>query len=180
MSQKPIINQVVIVLAVFAFFFAIGLQLQRRAPVQDFDRFQRIASALEAYALDHGGKYPPHIGPLNSSQLYYLPNILTTPVAYLTGPELLDPLGRTPNPSFVSYDRYRYINIEMAYAHVPSVFTTKKAVYGEWMLWSPGYDRTSEIFSSPNWITLYDPTNGMISRGDMLRSQRMMLETGAE
>lgn len=169
------IKEVLIALGGMSLFAALVLP-HTMQPTQDSDRFDRIAAALEAYAVDNAGKYPPHKNPGDSAN-FYLPDLLTTPIAYLSAADLHDQLA---TESQQKYFRFRYANIYDAYLQQPIWYPRAQAVYGQWIVWSTGYDRTQNftLGSSFQDPVIYDATNGTISFGDILRSQRMQFETG--
>jgi len=144
-------------------------------PTQDYDRFERIAAALEAYAVDNAGNYPPHQKPGDIAP-YYLPDILTTPIAYLSDADLHDPLTTINQQKDL---RFRYLNVAQAYAQQPSLYSQVTQMYGDWIVWSPGFDKTTNFVGGfSQGPLIYDATNGTISFGDMVRSQIMQTETG--
>lgn len=153
-------------------FFCAMLLPYWHPPRHATDRFVRIANALENYAVDNGGNYPPH-SPQFQAPGYSLPNILTTPIPYLAASELLDPLSTSEG----LLHRYRYINIDDGYTSSTSK-NQLLAAYGAWLVISPGYDKVYGNFNSYTPFTIYDATNGTLSGGDILRSQRMTSEVG--
>lgn len=143
-----------------------------------------LATALEAYHVDVN-RYPPHAERLATGTINYpataaglttvefLPGgPLTTPVAYLTAlPN--DPLATRNGPEILR--GYGYIqSLVMAdilrgrglVASADGVYPT----YGGWRLGAAGPDGDRGIDMKLN--ILYDPTNGTISNGDIVRSQR--------
>lgn len=159
-----------------AALFAAVLMPKRNHQGQMPDRFQRIATALEAYALDNGGKYPPDRPDPNNA--YLLSTRLTTPLAYLAPGDMIDPLAQNANISRI----VRYINFDNTYGE--SEFSGQRALYpqyyalhGSWMLWS-GRAVTSNPSTNLFFdMVSYDPTNGALSLGTVFRSQRHLSET---
>jgi hypothetical protein len=171
-----------------------------------------LATGLEAYMVDNS-EYPP-----NEPTYTVVPPQLSTPVAYVTSVDWVDPFaqGLTAHQSAAPGDPS--INIFYTYNHIISVQTwqglpssiqatipaeavhAKNAFeaflgpggkanvgafdkYGYWKLASKGPDRTYIWPASPYPIgseftpplygmdLLYDPTNGTVSFGNILRSQ---------
>lgn len=159
------LENVIKVLAIGFFSAALFLPM-RKQKIVDLNRFELIAGALEAYAVDNGGEFPPEIPSLQ------LPNSLTTPIPYLQPDVVNDPLSTAEVPN----NRFGYRNFLSRYMAQPGVamFKTWYDVHGAWMILSCGYDRTFNV----NGFNYYDPSNGTISTGDIIRSQRMKFETG--
>jgi prepilin-type N-terminal cleavage/methylation domain-containing protein len=141
-----------------------------------------------------GIRFGPGIG----GYYWYISNAVTTPVSYLTSNNFKDPFRDKGDPTSPAlgpeYLRFRYVNYGLAglyntWGGVPGSVSTVQAyerggsVYGKWRLSSSGPDRaagariggssffpTSDSFVGPN--IPYDPTNGTISPGDIMRSQK--------
>lgn len=138
--------------------------------------FTRIATALESYAIDHNGNYPPDEGtPPSLNGAYTLSNRLTTPVPYLAPEDLIDPFS---NATF--HGRIRYLNIDNTYGESMSpgkrdIYPVYKELHGSWLIWS-GTGRSGTQYY---WdLVPYDATNGTLSAGSTYRSQRFNSETG--
>lgn len=125
---------------------------------------------------------------------------LTSPIAYLTTVTLPDPFsdgghsmmgehetweGDCPEAQFFlrpDFKRYRYRNFR--YSYYPPLFTPIQLAfefpYGEWQLLSYGPDTVPNIESEQplgailtvGMNMVYDPTNGTVSKGDIVRSQK--------
>jgi len=151
---------------------------------------RQLAAALESYALDNSGHYAFDIDPRGWP--WYPTDVLTTPVCYLPGPRIPDdPFGSQRIP----LDRrlYRYVNYpanlnpgwppcyippppdgpyHTRWTPVPdSTVNEGIEIFGEWKLSSGGPDRlaNSNFFTSE---LVYDPSNGTVSGGDLIRCQR--------
>lgn len=184
--------ELLIVVAIIAILAAIAvpnfLEAQTRSKVSRSRADMRtLATAIEAYAVDQN-RYPLNgilhaDGTLQNPQVTgtlpaahkYLYEGITTPVAYCT---------QLPFDPFVSdgnvraewhpyFRRYFYTNFDW-FTHVtlpspPPVIAQKKAMYGTWVLAGagPDGDRLDLARDLP-----YDPTNGMISDGDLIRSPK--------
>lgn len=144
-----------------------------------------IATALEAYNLDHNA-YPTMyefgfnggVPALQGSGLkwWYIPNVLSTPIAYLTSSAIWCPFGGNWDKAAYFPDkiwrRYGYENItELVEAaknwnilrirYFPGLIEHT----GKWRLQCVGPDR----WWNPS--VLYDPSNGTVSGGDIIRTQ---------
>jgi len=166
--------ELLIVVAIIAILAAIAvpnfLEAQTRAKTARVKSDLRtIATALEAYAVDER-HYPPIPMGLGPAFKGFRP--LTTPVAYLST------VPRDPFGSLQATGPRR--SGDYAYGAMPVVGATR------WALASDGPDRLTDIdpiFFYPGYseklfyggmpgyfYTLYDPSNGTISRGDIFRA----------
>ncbi len=159
-----------------------------------------IATGLESYAVDNN-HYPIMLGPcgtlmgepslnghgdLRAFEWRTLPPTLTTPVAYLSR-EFTDTFkiggvgSQTPSLG-KPYDNgdpfdlgYTYHNI-MEYVKEGGWGPENIDYYGAWRIFSVGPDHEyntplGDVDPTLGWI--YDPTNGTVSRGCILRTARM-------
>lgn len=193
--------EMLIVVAIIAILALIAipnfLEAQVRSKVSRVQEDMRtISIALEAYCTDNNN-YPP-----NNTFIIHntTPSELTTPIAYLTTIDLMDPF--TENMTDVTFGEwvrhYTYHKIatyEEALQlwgpptdpHAPPAeaidYTdyNKGAFekYGKWRLLSYGPDRiiydpiiTDTKEKIANSDILYDPTNGSISFGNLVRTQK--------
>lgn len=148
---------------------------------------QAIATALEMYRLDNsdypamseqgfaGG--PP---PIQGSELkwWYVPDVLSSPVSYLSKSNILCPFGGNYDkaPFFPDeiWRRYGYENIAEMIAKAQSgwvIFQWRYPAHaiawsGPWRLQCVGPDKIW------NPSVTYDPSNGVISDGDIIRTQK--------
>lgn len=121
---------------------------------------------------------------------------LSTPISYLTNSDLRDVffqsdgLGARPDITLFTYKAYDWEwpngnpvkadNVGIGFNEGNFLNGLKfQELYGRWRLLSVGPDRdwdnrdNGQQFSNPSPVGLpYDPTNGTISRGSVLRSQR--------
>lgn len=149
-----------------------------------------IASALEAYFVDYND-HPPNDGDAN-----VVPNQLSTPVAFITEARLIDPFKvgvERHNTVIGPVDRYytytKVVDVDEAarmaiaglpcpYEAIDDPFFNWRAFerYGLWRLVCVGPDLTyaSDDFPPPlrGSDLLYDPTNGVASFGNILRTQK--------
>lgn len=173
--------ELLIVVAIIAILAAIAvpnfLLAQVRAKVARVQADHRaVATALEAYAVDHG-KYPAYGNPRDyalfaGEPVTYLPVRLTTPVAWLTTlpadafPGKRTGVGVGPAPYFYMHDyRAIYLGKLQPEGHVEEHYLEltgqRRAV--RWTTWSYGPDLKDD-----HGTTLYDATNGTISGGDQM------------
>ena len=190
--------ELLIVVAIIAVLAAIAvpnlLEAQVRAKVARVKSDLRtIAMALEAYRADNNA-YPP-----NDPLRYYAtigwhevpPFQITTPVAYLPTSVLIDPFGQ--RRMFYTYNKIVTFR-ELFEDSNNGFFAPVEAIdmpgfnfgahekYGEWRLVSNGPDRSYIVWDlSPVDPVLqgsdlaYDPTNGTVSWGNILRTQKSTL-----
>ena len=156
--------ELLIVVAIIAILAAIAipnlLEAQTRSKVARARADMRsVAVGLESYMVDQN-RMPPTFEYQGQRPL---PDCLTTPVAYITS-LALDPF-RTDSDTVKR--RYDYHNVR-AYveANTPSWPPTDLLRYGDWRLMSFGPKGEYQP-----WMP-YDATNGTVSEGNVLRTQR--------
>lgn len=188
--------ELLIVVAIIAILAAIAvpnfLEAQTRSKVSRCEADMRsIATALEAYRIDnnhypmdetwwtYNGSPPP---PLHLRAVTAL-SLLTTPIAYMTSVPRNPFYNKTDEQPYPSYFRY-YAETwkELLMSAHPDWPNTGRM----WSLTSVGPDQISnvgeylifgeEVLNSipghlPDWGPgcLYDPTNGTVSAGDIVR-----------
>ena len=187
--------ELLIVVVIIAILAAVAvphfLEAQVRAKVARVKADLRtLATGLEAYAAD-ANHYPPNDGFYNVE-----PIELTTPVTYLTTSLLIDPFSEKEY-DLIYGDLARYYTYAKVVDYQEAIRDTiagrnppVEAVdsagfnpgamqkYGKWRLASNGPDREYTIdsmqFSDPvkGSDVAYDPTNGTVSDGNILRTQR--------
>ncbi|GAB4315611.1 MAG: hypothetical protein Kow0059_07770 [Candidatus Sumerlaeia bacterium] len=158
------------------------------------------ATALESYAVDHN-KYPPMLGAppfgqtVNQNNGYGnargfgwrgLPHQLTTPIAYITSiPQDVFKIGTPadrppdvgkPYASGNPFDMtFIYHNIAQ-FAAVPGSGFDQTDIedYGLWRMFSLGPDKKYNSLGTadPTLGWIYDPTNGTVSSGFIIRTQK--------
>jgi len=144
------------------------------------------ATALETYCLDQND-YPPMtepgfgggVQPLRGSELkwWYVPDALSTPVAYLSSAALWCPFGGNwDKANFFPGDiwrRYGYENISELIEKAPAWPILQKRYPATALEWSGGW-RLECVGPDRLWnpSVRYDPTNGTVSGGDMIRTQK--------
>lgn len=186
--------ELLIVVAIIAILAAIAvpnfLEAQTRSKAsRAMADLRSIATALEMYNVDNQ-HYPTMlepgfaggVAPLAGSDLkwWYTPDSLSTPIAYLSSANLGCPFGgdRTRSGDFPDeiWRRYSYENIpelESKYLEGYAVLQAKYApaaraleTCGAWRILCIGPD----IVWNP--MVAYDATNGTISLGNLMRTQR--------
>lgn len=183
-SRAFTLIELLIVVAIIAILAAIAvpnfLEAQTRARVARARADQRsLATALEAYAAD-ANRYPDYGHPRDYSlfageAVVFVPVRLTTPVAYLAAlPPGIFPGRRTglaaagpPVPDFYMHDYATvYLGKSQTAGHVREhhLSLTGSTRPVQWTVWSFGPDLDDD-----HGIVLYDPTNGTVSSGDMMR-----------
>ena len=181
--------ELLIVVAIIGILAAIAipnfLQAQIRAKIARAQAdMQAVGTALELYRVD-STYYPPdyYQGQFFGSS-WYVHHSLSTPIEYISSNSFVDPLR--PVNSGV-YNRYRYTNFKWTYVdagilNLPEVYsqycngTSNFVGYGEWKLNSAGPDRNwgpfDPVVNMYSVVLVYDPTNGTVSDGDVIRCQK--------
>lgn len=160
--------ELLIVVAIIGILAAIAipnfLMAQVRAKIaRNMADFTTIGTALETYRIDKN-KYPGQWGTYMPSYMNY--PMLTTPMKYMNWSVLIDPFkSHFPTPMSQLY----YATSSEYYKDIvpPNMvaYNTLMTRYGYWRLWGFGPDKLASWFS-------YDPTNGTVSDGDIIRSQK--------
>jgi prepilin-type N-terminal cleavage/methylation domain-containing protein len=160
---------------------------------------QTLATAIESYYVDNND-YPlmmlinynagiedvwhiaPSLGGTNEQFMSQKVSI-TTPIAYITK-EPEDPFYVIPQYAHVdAAKRYCYSSARVYYWYQapPSTGDWHRDIFGEWRIWGSGPDRdrrdimigsTSDADKQGRNAMTYDPTNGTMSNGDILRCPR--------
>ncbi len=183
--------ELLIVVAIIAILAAIAvpnfLEAQVRAKVSRAQSDLRtIATALETYRVDQNA-YPTMlepgfsggVPPLQGSNLkwWYVPNALSTPISYLSSAALLCPFGgnieRKDDFPDLLWQRYSYENIRELQQARTAFPILQNRYRDEALEWS-GYWRMNSVGPNKTWnpSRQYDPTNGTISEGNIIRTQR--------
>lgn len=182
--------EILIVVAIIAILAAIAvpnfLEVQMRAKISRVRADLRtVAVGLESYYTDHNA-FPPSQDFLAAADL----TRITTPISYLSSSAIVDPFaeldtelppGKMPNPLssyiYVDYDMDSlYFNFNPPHC--------MRDVYRGWSLVSPGPDKFGDGAWELNELNcglnpggipilsgrLYDPTNGTVSKGDLVRT----------
>jgi general secretion pathway protein G len=192
--------ELLIVVAIIAILAAIAvpnfLEAQTRSKVARVRADLRtVATALEAYRVDNGD-YPPSRGALMETDPVHAFNgygqrcrsgfrtislRLSTPTAYLTQASIMDPFKRSASEGPWPYESGVPADVALGYHNVYEIALVDMepgwypddyhSDYGHWRLFSIGPDRLYNGFGQADWSWLYDPTNGTISSGQIIRTQ---------
>lgn len=189
--------ELLIVVAIIAVLAAIAvpnfLEAQTRAKIARTQADMRsLATAIESYMVDNN-KYPTSAGMSKSTGLIEYPltayqgkkytNIwagacLTTPVAYITGqPEDVFMTEEMDNVNrYFFFRNFRWMR-DFAEATGQTLGKSPQnhnIKFGEWFFMAAGPDKDRlDIAGTTNASTaMYDPTNGTVSNGDIVRSQK--------
>jgi prepilin-type N-terminal cleavage/methylation domain-containing protein len=184
--------ELLIVVAIIAILAAIAvpnfLEAQVRAKVARAKADMRtLATGLESYLVDNN-RYPFDID--SRGFPWYITDVVSTPIAYVSSASLLEDPFRTKITNSASR-RFRFVNYNANNpsaglwdpSPLPGPFTTRWftgptqtehdggiALFGSWKLSSAGPDRTANTVFIQGDLA-YDPTNGTVSVGDVIRSQ---------
>lgn len=192
--------ELLIVVAIIAILAAIAvpnfLEAQTRSKVSRCKADMRSAvTAIEAYYVDWN-RYPFDGHNYNSGSgaheygFWVLPMDISTPIAYLTTCNLVDPFRVQEGGGF-QLDNVRYTNwsstfdtdfdaIQSSPINSPAAFNSYTDIFGLWRMVANGPDKvygpssyqapgtTGALFSA---TVPYDPSNGTVSAGDIIRSQ---------
>lgn len=179
--------ELLIVVAIIAILAAIAvpnfLEAQVRAKIsREMNDMRAVATGLESYAVDHN-VYPPHgeiraDGTINYpafqagiGTVEFIAPAITTPIAYLTR-ILEDPMLNAEQ----SLERrsYGYIRsalmAEILIGRGIRTYDDFTPTYGGWRMYAAGPDGDKGIDTKQ--AIPYDPTNGTVSNGDIMRSQK--------
>ena len=193
--------ELLIVVAIIAILAAIAvpnfLEAQIRSKVSRARAdIRTLTTALETYMVDWN-KYPGdgsqfcwQTGNTNNypyDAYWYVPDTVTTPIAYISNAVMVDPFREKDQTWGIKYRRYRYRYIDMTWGTAgtrdtaSSYYDFLKDWYGAWVLNSAGPDKTYGPYYDggsypgseyPQLPVPYDPTNGTVSDGDVIRSQK--------
>lgn len=181
--------ELLIVVAIIAILAAIAipnfLNAQTRSKVaRAKGEMRTLATALEAYYTDNtdyvcAARPGPWGAFVSLCSLRISP--LTTPVAYISKIPKPDPFGSIKYEAS-GYDTYDYVDEGSFIALRDGIDNAKLqwggATWGRvWRISSPGPDRWQtycyNIFNTdypqPGWPSYYDPTNGIVSNGEIMR-----------
>ncbi|MCD6384435.1 prepilin-type N-terminal cleavage/methylation domain-containing protein [Candidatus Sumerlaeota bacterium] len=183
--------ELLIVVAIIAILAAIAvpnfLEAQTRSKTSRCKADMRsITTALESYFVDNN-EYPPAgdygaPNPRTGAGFHSrIPTYLTTPIAYLTSIEVAyDPFVVRESTWYSSYyprdtrvgERYVYYNSKFHAEDWGDVWGGLYNWVGAWLFYGYGPDKTP--FHGPKGTLIpYDPTNGTVSLGNIIRCQKM-------
>ena len=181
--------ELLIVVAIIAILAAIAvpnfLEAQVRSKVSRVKSdFRSIATAIEAYAVDHNecprsihtqlypgdvACFPPGALPVRNVLWWGL----STPIAYITRVDYIDPFMTTDSALSIEDRLYTYQNLIVMSERVGGAYWNGCLdFFGSWRMASVGPDKTFIApFPAPSFNLIYDPTNGTVSGGNIQRSQ---------
>ncbi|MDI6784930.1 MAG: prepilin-type N-terminal cleavage/methylation domain-containing protein [bacterium] len=183
--------ELLIVVAIIAILAAIAipnfLAAQTRSKVSRAkDELRAVGLALELYRIDTNA-YPSMIEPgfmggppsIQGSELkwWYVPDVLSTPIAYISSSKIWCPFGGNydKSPYFPDdiWRRYGYENIPELSQKAETWTIFRRRYPAEAIIWS-GPWRLQCVGPDRLWnpSELYDPSNGTMSSGDIIRTQR--------
>ncbi len=177
--------ELLIVVAIIAILAAIAvpnfLEAQTRSKVSRVKNDLRtLATAMESYAVDNT-RYPPHYSDMIPPHPEKNQTILTTPIAYITSIPMC-PFAMSKPLGWLPFNGKGYRREDMQkLATLPTSFGGENGWVGlpaevwakaqytagrKWMFWSIGPDLNHEFYLT---TAEYDPTNGTVSTGDIIR-----------
>jgi len=179
--------ELLIVVAIIAILAAIAvpnfLEAQVRSKVSRAKADMRsVSTALESYAVDNK-KYIPdgYNGIPAGADNGYINYMLSTPISYITTTKLFDPFVDQKGGGD-AYRLFRYYNIRWRYleqANLPDIYADYNDIFARWVMYCNGPDKKLGPFGEdtkhgPLWACtkIYDPTNGTVSTGDIMRCQK--------
>ncbi len=187
--------ELLIVVAIIAILAAIAvpnfLEAQIRSKTSRARADMRsTATAMEAYVVDNNG-YPPmgdkvptqRWDPLMAEPILHsrISSYLTTPIAYISS-LTYDPFIELSHAQLAHpfiYRRYTYFNYKQFEDNYPTSTTFPRHIRraGYWIIYSWGPDKSDNQAASPKpaedgVYTNYDATNGTISYGNVIRTQK--------
>jgi type II secretory pathway pseudopilin PulG len=187
--------EILIVVAIIGILSSIAvsdfLEAQVRAKVaRALSDMRAIATGLEMYAVDHND-YPPNDGRYNVT-----PAELTTPIAYLSNRVILDPFAEKIDHPFWGREARLYTYARVAKVpwetppppiegiDHPFFNPGAERKYGKWYQLSIGPDllysgKDQGLGEWPTFLfdTPYDPSNGTVSFGNILRTHKESIVT---
>jgi len=197
--------ELLIVVAIIGILAAIAipnfLQAQVRAKVaRSIEELRQLDMANNIYLSDNNAY---SFDWDSAGWPWYITDVMTTPINYLSSANTLKDMfrdGLYASPNFARAERYRYILLQSNTetidgtlwppAPFPGPFYSRWFVFnldagqtavfhnrfGAYKLSGAGPDKAADIDFALA-VPVYDPTNGTISRGDLIRSQKYASQT---
>lgn len=182
--------ELLIVVAIIAILAAIAvpnfLEAQVRSKVSRCKADMRtMVTAIESYSIDHN-RYPVahDRAPYGTASVFHVrtPSTLTTPIAYVTSlvhdPFVNQSNPQTPFTGFPAHElkRYTFFNSKYMDANFGNSWNMGAAGLegwvGGWLMYGFGPDRVALQGTGRTFLP-YDPTNGTVSVGNIVRTHRM-------
>jgi prepilin-type N-terminal cleavage/methylation domain-containing protein len=186
--------ELLIVVAIIAILAAIAipnfLMAQVRAKTaRAKGEIRTLATGLESYYVDNTD-WPPDgteswAAAYGWTYYWYVPNCLSTPISYISSTRMNDPFRDALGERNPVWRRYRFNNLKdgslaVNYKPYPTSYNKIMDAYGLWRLESAGpdrvlsydYDGKSTPYGVYDITVAYDPSNGTMSDGDIIRSQK--------
>lgn len=196
-----IVVAIIAILAAIAIPNFLAAQVRAKVSRSKSD-LRTMATALESYYIDNNN-YPlmglyayeggiedawginPSSGTMGTNEQFISQRTgITTPIAYITS-EPYDPFYLSTrastgpaanNPYMKRYCYSSYKAYQLGTGAIDPNPVWHLPVYGEWRLWGSGPDsdrRDIYIRDAANSAMTYDPSNGVVSNGDLLRCPRV-------
>jgi prepilin-type N-terminal cleavage/methylation domain-containing protein len=177
--------ELLIVVAIIAILAAIAvpnfLEAQTRAKVSRVKADARsLATAVESYMVDNNKLF--RTARVVGETREYLMSRMTTPIAYMTSipKDPFNNVDAAPGDRVIVIWGPDYINADASQEARSAIFFSPYPEYSDgvnllkrdfWVLFSLGPNRVYDILnpSFPSPMTPYDPTNGTVSNGDVVR-----------
>jgi prepilin-type N-terminal cleavage/methylation domain-containing protein len=163
-----IVVAIIAILATIAIPNMLEAQVRSKAARAAAD-VRSLATALEAYHTDYNNYPPTPVASL--SDRYQRLAFLTTPVAFMTGlPLEVFTLKNGHEEPYAFWNAN--LNDAMKYSPIYYYLPDEKGRRGRWVLFSRGPDRDYEAAPEEGGgglLMYYDPTNGSVSNGDIMR-----------
>lgn len=147
------------------------------------------ATAIEAYTVDNG-RVPrmrsykfykdPHYDVVRGEHVSGIASqVLTTPVSYMQSVLAIDPFMISNTTAAVSEQLYTYQDIDAYVRHdaESKFWPAARSYYGLWRMASVGPDQTFAHGFANSAQLPYDPTNGLISFGNIWAGQKLLPES---
>ena len=127
-------------------------------------------------------KYPMPSPMHNMYSHNFLAGPLTTPISYLTSlpsDPFMTPSEALPEDQYYYYQNYAYTEklANAAGGSLAPPMVVRYESFGRWVMFACGPDRDRKDLAPSQIMNnladgIYDPTNGTISNGDVIRTQR--------
>ncbi len=180
--------ELLIVVAIIAILALIAvpnfLEAQVRSKVSRVkSELRTLATGIEAYAADHNA-VPKELNNTFYGDTYngvavwgLLSPVITTPVAYITKFDFVDPFQAKDVGNPLDEQLYSYHDIKKRIDYYTGTtqefWLGAREFYGNWRLVSVGPDKVYGHGFTRSAQLVYDPSNGTISLGNIIRGQKI-------